>query len=206
MSLQGTLAQQDPLKITEKPQELGSFKEHWRWANCHRALGLQGLYEGPGSLFWVSMARPIWEGSPLPATEITYGQLAAGRLLFSDEKLKRSAEEAEKRHYFINTAIPTAVGSLVDVPKEAGVGFPNLPCFGTRSLIAGFYSQMDDALRACGAFKIRRLYEAASHFLCGCAWARPANRCAWTALPTLKMFEPPRPQLPIPSSTRRKRS
>ena len=120
-----------------------------------------GIYEAPGSAFWLSVAKPSWEGMHLPSTDITYGQVAAGRLLFSDEKFIRSAEEPAKRHYFINFAIPTAILSLTDVPNMEGQGFANLPCLGSRSVLAGLYTKFADAVRAMDLHKVRKLMESA---------------------------------------------
>ena len=65
--------------------------------------------------------------------------------------------------------MPTAVVGMDDVPREGGKGFIQLPCFGSRSLLAGWYSKMDDALnalesavgdqRAKAAEHVRKLYE-----------------------------------------------
>ena len=161
IEMRGTLIQQEPLKIEDKPKTLGSFKEHWRWETCRISLGNHGIYEAPGSAFWLSVAKPSWEGMHLPSTDITYGQVAAGRLLFSDEKFIRSAEEPAKRHYFINFAIPTAILSLTDVPNMEGQGFANLPCLGSRSVLAGLYTKFADAVRAMDLHKVRKLMESA---------------------------------------------
>ena len=163
-NLQGTLGQQDPLQIDASNATLKSLKEHWRWESCVLSLGSTGLYEAPGNLFWLDAKQPFWEGQALPASDLTYGQLAAGRLMWSDEKFTRSSEDPEKRHYLINEAAPTAVHFTADVPTKAGVGFELLPCFGSRSVLAGFYSTMDDALRASDYGKVLKLYEAALSF------------------------------------------
>ena len=39
IEMRGTLIQQEPLKIEDKPKTLGSFKEHWRWETCRISLG-----------------------------------------------------------------------------------------------------------------------------------------------------------------------
>ena len=44
--------------------------------------------------------------------------------------------------------LPTGVVGLGDVPREEGKGFIQLPCFGSRSVVAGWYSAMDDGLNA----------------------------------------------------------
>ena len=161
INMEGELAKQEPLQILERPQELSTYKEHWRWETANMALKNTGLYEAPGNAFWFSLAPATWEGEGLPATGLTFGQVASGRLLFSDEKFKRSAEDISKRHYFISAAIPTAVVSLADVPADGGKGFLNLPCLGTRAVLAGWYSVMDDALRNGDTHKIKKLVEAA---------------------------------------------
>ena len=147
ISLTGTLQTLQPLKIDDIGA-LQTTKEHWRWENCQASLATNGLYEAPGSLFWMSTERASWDGEVLPATELTYGQMAAGRLMWSLEKFIRSSEEEHKRRYLINGTIPSAVASMADVPSEPDGCLVNLPCLGSRAIIAGWYSVMDDALRA----------------------------------------------------------
>ena len=125
------------------------------------SLETNGVYEAPGSMFWLSMQKPTWNGEELPATNLTYGQLAAGRQVWSDSKFFRSSEDPEKRHYFIQGSTPSAVSSLADIPAEKAVGFVSLPCLGARGMIAGWYSTVDDALRDREKRKILKLYEAA---------------------------------------------
>ena len=163
IKLQGTLEAQEPLQIDDKSNvgQLHSFKEHWRWENCKMSLERNGVYEAPGSLFWFSMRKPTWNGAELPATDLTYGQLAAGRQVWSDSKFFRSSEDPEKRNYFIQGSTPSAVSSLADIPAEKAVGFVSLPCLGARGMIAGWYSTVDDALRDREKRKILKLYEAA---------------------------------------------
>lgn len=163
IDLSGTLASQSPLQITKEAgaPQLKSFKEHWRWENCVTSLEQNSLYEAPGNVFWVSLELPVWGGRPLAAAEMTYGQLAAGRQVWSDEKFQRSSDDPNKRHYIITHALPTAVVSLTAVPSGDGQGFVDLPCLGSRSTLAGFYSTMDDALRANDGTKIKKLFEAA---------------------------------------------
>jgi len=62
--------------------------------------------------------------------------------------------------YIINGALPTAIATDGLINASDGV-FVQLPCFASRGVLAGFYSVMDDALRASDYFKVRRLYEAA---------------------------------------------
>ena len=81
--------------------------------------------------------------------------------MWSDEKLVRSSEDPSKRYFIINEAVPTAVSSLVDVPSTGGVGLVKLPCLGSRGVITGLYSTIDDALRANDLGKVKKLYEAA---------------------------------------------
>ena len=161
INLQGTLEQQEPLQIDSKGQ-LQTTKEHWRWENCKMSLEKKGLYEAPGNLLWLSMDKPTWDGENSPATYITYGQVAAGRQLWSDEKFLRSSDDEQKRHYIINGSIPTAVTSAVDVPTK--LGFVNLPCLSSRAVLCGWYSVVDDALRAQATKKVLKLYEAALSF------------------------------------------
>ena len=48
----------------------------------------------------------MWEGSAVPASTITYGMMAAGRMTWSDEKFLRSQDEPSKRRYSLLFAIP----------------------------------------------------------------------------------------------------
>ena len=105
VTLQGSLQQQAPLTI-DGGGKLQTTKEHWRWENCRNSLATKGLYEAPGSMFWISKAPPSWGGAPIPAATITYGNMAAGRLVWSDEKFKRSSDDPSKRRYSIRFAIP----------------------------------------------------------------------------------------------------
>ena len=104
-TLQGSLHQQSPLTI-DGGGELQTTKEHGRWENCRNSLATKGLYEAPGSMFWLSKGPPSWGGAPLPAATITYGMMAAGRLVWSDEKFQRSSDDPLKRRYSIRFAIP----------------------------------------------------------------------------------------------------
>ena len=62
---------------------------------------------------------PKWEGSYLPACRLTYGQIAAGRQMWSDEKYARSAvDDPSKRHYLINGVLPTAVESEAEATEK----------------------------------------------------------------------------------------
>ena len=105
ISLVGPLQQQAPLKI-DGGGELQTTKEHWRWENCLASLTSKGLYEAPGSIFWFSKQPPTWEGHVLPASALTYAAIAAGRLVWSDEKFLRSSDDADKRRYSIRFVIP----------------------------------------------------------------------------------------------------
>ena len=141
INLHDALEYQDPLQILSKKNvgQLRTFKEHWRWDTCRSSLEVNGLYEALGNLFWIGMQQPFWRGEQLPATDLTYGQVAAGRQMWSDEKFMRSASDPSNRHYLMSEALPTAVVSMTDVPKSAGVGFIKMPCLGARGVLAGFY-------------------------------------------------------------------
>ena len=166
IGLKGALEQQQPLTI--KPQGdvetqvlLRTYKEHWRWNTCKMSLEATGLYEAPGNLFWLSTSYPQWKGERVPGMELSYGELSGGRDMWSHEKFLRSGDSDNSRMYMLNGALPTAVLSVQDVSAGGDAHFVELPCFGSRGVLAGFYSVMDDALRACDYFKVRRLYEAA---------------------------------------------
>ena len=105
VSLKGCLYQQAPLTIDGGGQ-LQTTKEHWRWENCKKSLATKGLYEAPGSMFWLSKAQPSWGGTRIPAATITYGMMAAGRLVWSDEKFMRSSDDPSKRRYSIRFSMP----------------------------------------------------------------------------------------------------
>ena len=105
INLEGTLHQQPPLTM-ETTGFMQTTKEHWRWENCRRSLLSKGLYEAPGSLFWFSKAQPRWGGAILAGSDLTYGQMSAGRVIWSDEKYLRSSDDLSKRRYSIRSAIP----------------------------------------------------------------------------------------------------
>ena len=156
--MDGELEAQQALPITARADGLQSFKEQWNWANCEKSLSSQGLYEAPGNVFWLRLDIPTWEGSELPACRLTYGQIAAGRKMWSDEKYDRSAVgDASKRHYLINSVLPIAVLSIADATEK----LRSVPCLASRGILAGLYSTFDDALRANNWQQIRALYQAA---------------------------------------------
>ena len=159
-----------PLDITTRceisklaSKTLHTYKEHWRWGNCTASLNANGMYEAPGNGFWLDIAKPAWRGSHLPAAGLALGQISAGRKMFSDEKFVRSSEDVSKRHYMISEAIPTAITNVLDVPSAAvgARGFHGLPCLGSRACLVGFYSVLDDALRAKDWLKVKKLFQAA---------------------------------------------
>ncbi len=81
--------------------------------------------------------------------------------MWSDDKYLRSSEDPKKRHYLASGALPTAAFGLSEVSAVGGNGFKDLPCFSSRATLAGFYSTMDDALRAKDLHKVNKLYQAA---------------------------------------------
>ena len=170
LKIEGTLEQQNPVKIKGEKRNLKSFKEHWRWDNCLISLQNNSFYEAPGNGFWASAKKGKWLGNEIPGSELTYGHMAAGREQWSDEKFFRSSEDPSKRQYFITGCMPTAVAGLDEVPTVDGIGLVQLPCFGSRAILVGWYSKMDDALnafksavgeelKATAAERIRKLYE-----------------------------------------------
>ena len=96
ISLVGALQEQQPLKI-DGNLKIQTTKEHWRWINCLASLSGKGLYAAPGSILLLSKSPPQWEGIELPASSLSYAVLAAGRLVWSDEKFLRSSDDQEKR-------------------------------------------------------------------------------------------------------------
>ena len=60
------------------------------------------------NLFLFSMRKPTWKGVELSTTDLTYGQLVAGRQMWSDAKFLRSSEDSQKRHYLIQGSTPSA--------------------------------------------------------------------------------------------------
>ena len=63
----------------------------------------------------------------------------------------------------IQGVIPTVVVSLVGLGTAGNHerSLSNLPCLGSRAIIAGWYSVVDEALRASDHTKVLKLYEAA---------------------------------------------
>jgi len=103
----GDLDAQQALPIKKGADGLQTFKEQWNCATCHLSLSTQGLYEALGNAFWLRLELPKWEGSHLPACRLTYGQIAAGRQMWSDETYERSAfGEPSKRHYLSMVSCP----------------------------------------------------------------------------------------------------
>jgi hypothetical protein len=168
--LQGALEDQQPLQIDSKKNHgnLQSFKEHWRWSQCQHSLAEHGLYEAPGNGFWLNVERAIWKEESLPATGLTFKNIDGGRMMWSDAKFERSGDNERNRHYFLSIAIPTAVANASDVNDAAAAaadgagkkGLGRLPCLASRACLAGWYSQMDDALRANNVLKIKKLFQA----------------------------------------------
>ena len=84
-------------------------------------------------------------GEHLPACRLTYGQIAAGRKMWSDERYARSTGgDPSKRHYLISGVVPIAVASLAEATEK----LRGAPCLASRGILAGLYSTIDDALRA----------------------------------------------------------
>ena len=50
---------------------------------------------------------------------------------------------------------------MAGFPDDDDLCFSNLPCLGSRAIITGWYSVVDDALRASNHVKVLKLYEAA---------------------------------------------
>ena len=164
-TFKGTLQEQEPLQVDGKGQ-LQTVREHWRWSNCESSLAKKGMYEAPGSLFWLSPGIPVWDGQPLAASSLSYSQIVAGRDMWSLASFERSSDDPKKRRYLVNGVIPTALHvNMGDVTVKADAlkkNFTNLPVLGSRAVVAGWYSQMLDALRepAFGG-QVTKLFEAA---------------------------------------------
>ena len=60
---------------------------------------------------------------------------------------------------------------MAGFPEDDALWFSNLPCLGSRAVITGWYSVVDDALRESDHVKVLKLYEAALclplHVRCG---------------------------------------
>ena len=118
-NMEGELEAQQALPIRAKPEGLQTFKEQWNWANCAHILSTQGLYEAPGDAFWLRLDVRKWEGSQLPACNLTYGNIAAGRQMWSDDRYARSAiDDPSKRHHLINGVLPAAVESEAEATEK----------------------------------------------------------------------------------------
>ena len=87
----GELDEQQALSIKKSEHGLQTFKEKWNWQTCAQILSTTALYEAPGNAFWLRLELPKWQGAELPASRLTYGQIAAGRHMWSDAKYERSA-------------------------------------------------------------------------------------------------------------------
>ena len=96
IKLVGALQDQQPTKIDNRGQ-ISTTIEHWRWSNCRTSLADKGIYEAPGSIFWLHKGPPHWEKIELPASGLTYAVMAAGRIVWSHDKFLRSSDDPEKR-------------------------------------------------------------------------------------------------------------
>ena len=122
LRLERPLHAQTPIGVTES-----SFKEAWRDDNCFTSLKANGVYEAAGNAFWLNLASlPAWEVRTVPGSEISWTQLGAGRLFWSEEKFKRSAHSENSRHYNVHCSFSTAVSSSA---QSIGDSFQGLPCF-----------------------------------------------------------------------------
>ena len=88
INLRGTLQAHEPLTI-DCTGALQTTKEHWRPDNCRSSFEERGIYEAPGSLFWLSVKPAQWGGETLPAVGVSYAQVAAGRQMWSIENFNR---------------------------------------------------------------------------------------------------------------------
>ena len=161
ISFQGALEEQEPLNI-EEGGKLTTIKESWNWTHALKSLEEKLMYEAPGSIFWLNTTSPSWDGQPLAASELSYAQVKAGRMLWSKEAYRRSAEQEERRRYVVGVVIPTAIESMADFPTGDKKYFKHLPIMASRATVAGWYTTMQDALRepAFGG-QVEKLYEAA---------------------------------------------
>ena len=150
LRLERPLYAQTPIGITEN-----GFKEAWRDDNCSISLKASGVYEAPGNAFWPNPAcRLVWDGREIPDSGLSWANLVAGRSAWSEKKLARSSEVSRRRHYIVQGAFPTAIVSV-------GQSFQDLPCFSGRALLLGWWSTMDDMLRANNLPMILKLYNVA---------------------------------------------
>ena len=119
-----------------------------------------GVYEAAGNAFWLNPARlHVWEEQTVPGSEISWAQLGVGRLFWSEEKFKRSADTWNLRHYNVHCSFfSTAVSSSA---QSIGDSFQGLPCVIGRALLLGWWSNMDGQLRANNTPMVMKLYEAA---------------------------------------------
>ena len=127
-----------------------------------KRLTASGVYEAAGNAFWLNLATLFaWEGGGIVlGSEIYWTQLGVGRLFWSEEKSKRSADTWNLRQYNVHCScfFSTAVSSSA---QSTGDSFQGLPCFIGRVLLLGWWSNMDDQLRANNTPMIMKLDEAA---------------------------------------------
>ena len=87
-------------------------------------------------LFWLNPTRrPEWNGQEVLGLEISWAKIAAGRSVWSEEKLLRSADTEIMRHYVVHGAFPTAILSAGTSASAIGESFQDLPCFNGRALL-----------------------------------------------------------------------
>ena len=127
-----------------------------------RRLAASGVYEAAGNAFWLKRASLFaWErGGVVLGSENSRTQLGVGRLFWSEEKFKRSADTWNLRQYNVHCSFffSTAVSSSA---QSIGDSFQGLPCVIGRALLLGWWSNMDDQLRANNTPMVMKLYEAA---------------------------------------------
>ena len=170
------LADMEPAPISEKEDSLQAFREPWNLKNCLISLRRSGVYEGNGSIWWISDSADALAsdkgGSYLAAVgaEPSYGQFLSAMYFWSKEAFNASAADDAKRMYIFPGLLPTSVPDLVGIEKQLAVAgkdappapprFSDLPLFAGRALVRSYQAAIIEAVEADDKTLVRKLLEA----------------------------------------------
>ena len=110
ISLQGPLHAQTFIDVAKANRtiDLESYKEALKnKVNCLRRLAASGVYEAAGNAFWLKLVSLFaWEGGGVVlGSENSRTQLGVGRLFWSEETFKRSADTWNLRQYNVHCSV-----------------------------------------------------------------------------------------------------
>ena len=145
------LREHQPLAIKDMKagDALTTFREAFSFQNAQRSLGISGLYEAAGNLFWLDVLNNHWEGTDLQGSDLTWTQLVAARTLWDRQALIASCPENESlRRLTFPSFLPSAVGDLSDMKGDAeSFYFQDTPLFSGHAIVTAWYEAMDENLQ-----------------------------------------------------------